>query len=183
MRSAIASNTDLTWWQVGHAGSTWLRSDVCEPINSTSKPSRRRSSCVCSNCGQNCQNTPYSVTRDCTREFNASVAIVHLSSKLQNACHSFFHSERQLLTRIRYLSQFAQALASFGAGEILQGSECRRLDHRAPQGAPGTRPSSVWCATPNGKQISTKRRDVRFSPTCQSRRSYCCRPTQRENSC
>ena len=98
------------------------------------------------------------------------------------ACHSFFDSERPL-TRIRYLSQFAQALASFGAGEILQGGECRRHDRRAPQGAPGMRPGSVWCATPNGRQTSTKRRDVQFSPTCQSGRSVCCRLTQREDSC
>ena len=99
---------------------------------------------VCSNCGQDCQNTPYSATRDCTLEFNASVSIVHLPINLQIACHSFFDSERPLLTGIRYLSQFAQALASFGAGEILPGGECRRHDRRAPQGAPGTRPGSVW---------------------------------------
>ncbi len=81
---------------------------------------------------------------DCTREFNASVATVHLSTKSQIACRLLLDSERRLLTRIRYLSQFAEALASFGAGEILQGSECRRLDRRAPQLVPGTRPDSVW---------------------------------------
>jgi len=46
--------------------------------------------CACSNCGQDCQSTPHSATRDCTREFNAGVAIVYLSTKLQIACHSFF---------------------------------------------------------------------------------------------
>jgi len=55
--------------------------------------------------------------------------------------------------RIRYLPLFGLALASFAAGEILQGGECRTGDRRAPQGAPGRRPSSVWCATPNDKQI------------------------------
>ncbi len=47
-------------------------------------------------------------------------------------------------TGIRYLSQCAPALASFGAGDILQAGERRRHDRRAPQGAPGTRPGSVW---------------------------------------
>lgn len=75
------------------------------------------------------------------------------------------------------------AVASFGAGELPPGGECRRLDRRAPQVAPGMRPGSVWCATPNGKQISTRRRDVRFFPTCQSRRSCCGRLTQREDGC
>jgi hypothetical protein len=61
-----------------------------------------RSPCVCSNCDQNYENTPYSVKSNCTREFNASVAIVHLSTKLQTACHSFSDLERSLLIRIRY---------------------------------------------------------------------------------
>ena len=46
-----------------------------------------------------------------------------------------------------------------------------------------TRPGSVWCATPNDRQINTRRRDVRFSPICQSDRSVCCRLTRREDSC
>ena len=50
----------------------------------------------------NYENTPYSVKSNCTREFNASVAIVHLSTKLQTACHSFSDLERSLLIRIRY---------------------------------------------------------------------------------
>src|SRR5208337_2751994 len=36
-------------------------------------------------------------------------------SYANEGCHSFFDSERPLLTRIRYLPQFALALASFGA--------------------------------------------------------------------
>jgi hypothetical protein len=86
-------------------------------------------------------------------------------------------------TKIRQGWQFGQALAAFGAGEILQSGECRRRDRRALPGVPGTQPGSVWCATPSGKQTSTKRRDVQFSPTCQSGRSVCCRLTQREDSC
>jgi hypothetical protein len=39
--------------------------------------------------------------------------------------------------------------------EISASGECHTRDRRAPQGAPSRRPSSVWCATPNGKQMST----------------------------
>lgn len=81
--------------------------------------------------------------RDCTLELSAGLTILRLSTKLQIACHSLFDSERMLFTRIRYLSQLAPALASFGAEDILQGGECRRQGRRAPQGAPGTRPGSV----------------------------------------
>src|SRR5208282_435429 len=98
-------------------------------------------------------------------------------------CLRFSTWDARYFTRIRYVPKFAPALASFGAGDILQGGESRRHDRRVPQEAPGTRPGSVWRATPNGKQISTRRRDVRFSPSCQSRRSSCCRLTQQEDSC
>jgi len=43
---------------------------------------------------------------------------VHLRTELQMACHSPSGYYRPLLPRIRYLSQFDPALASFGAGDI-----------------------------------------------------------------
>lgn len=104
---------------------------------------------------------------------------VHLPIRLQTACHSSSIWKRgKYFTRLQYLFQLAQVWVKFGAGEILQRAEFRRHDRRAPQGAPGTRLGSVWSTTSNGKQISTRRRDVRCSPTCQPGRSCCCGLTQ-----
>lgn len=80
------------------------------------------------------------------------------------------------------MTQFALALVSFGVEAILQGSECRFLDRRVLPEVPRMLPDYVWSPIPNGKQTSTKRHDVRFASTCQSR-SACCRLTQQEESC
>src|SRR5208337_4069347 len=83
-----------------------------------------------------------------------ALAIAHSHRKNETPTNNVSESMPRFTFATRFSNRnaryFTQALANFGAGEILQAGECRRHDRRAPPGVPGTRPGSVWCATPNG---------------------------------
>jgi hypothetical protein len=167
-RSATPRSTDLTWWHIGHAGSTWLRSSVWKPINSTSKPTCRRSPPVTSKWPELPENTVLGDGRlhararhwrchhDPVRQNCSDLPIVVYSGK--PVC---------CFTRLIHFSHLALGRVSFDAVALPRPYESCRWDHPVLPRVLGRQPDSCCCATLNGKQTGTKGHDSRRSPTSQ----------------
>lgn len=114
------------------------------------------------------------------RELNAGVAISDPPCRSACGLPIVFYSGNSApcFTRLRHSTLTALGVVSFDAATLLQQRECCSR-YRVPRGALGRHGGSVCCTTLNDKEIGTRGRDVRRSPTFQSVRSVALHPAQR----